>query len=204
MTPEECDNKITYIYILKHPDTLEIKYVGKSIEPKKRYIQHSNYKIQLNSKSKHLSNWLLTFLKDGKKPIMEIIEECLEKWEDREIYWIDYYIKSGNKLCNISKGGKGCSGHKMSDDEKQKRSKAFKGKNIWMKGKVFSNEWRSNISKATKGGKNPSAKKVIDTCTNKIFESSSIAAEFFNMKRTTLTAMLIGQNKNKTSLKFLI
>lgn len=52
------------------------------------------------------------------------------------------------------------------------------------------------------GANNPSSRKVIDTVTNVIHSSISEAASVNNLKRTTLFAMLSGQNKNKTNLKF--
>ena len=46
-------------------------------------------------------------------------------------------------------------------------------------------------------------KKIIDTKSNLIFDSLESAAKHYNIKRTTLSAMLIGQNPNKTNLKYL-
>ena len=60
----------------------------------------------------------------------------------------------------------------------------------------------SERAKKYVGGKNPSARKVINTKTNYVYETVSDAANDFGLKRTTLIAMLNGQNKNKTTLKY--
>jgi hypothetical protein len=60
----------------------------------------------------------------------------------------------------------------------------------------------SEKAKKYVGGKNPSARKVINTETNYVYGTVSDAANDFGLKRTTLIAMLNGQNKNKTTLKY--
>jgi hypothetical protein len=60
---------------------------------------------------------------------------------------------------------------------------------------------KSRIGRFT-NGQNPSARKVIDILTGNIFETVSLAAESINLKRTTLTMMLNGSNKNKTNFKY--
>lgn len=52
------------------------------------------------------------------------------------------------------------------------------------------------------GDKNAMSKRVIDTMTGEVYESASEAAKNIGMKRTTLTAMLRGQNLNKTNLRY--
>lgn len=52
------------------------------------------------------------------------------------------------------------------------------------------------------GDKNPASKKVIDISNGVIYDTVSEAASKNGLKRSTLAAMLIGQNKNKTNLKY--
>ena len=52
----------TYIYILQDPDTLSVRYVGKTTNFKKRLYQHTNKKVQEYSRKRHLSNWLLKLI----------------------------------------------------------------------------------------------------------------------------------------------
>lgn len=90
------------IYVLKDPATLDIRYVGKSIDSRKRLQRHM---VEArNSKSKrHVSNWIRAL---SETPILEVIEICVD-WKDRERYWISHYKKLGYKLCNHSEGGEG-------------------------------------------------------------------------------------------------
>jgi len=84
------------------PDTLEIRYIGKTGNIKNRYSSHISNAKRLKSR---LANWIKYLAKSNKLPIIDIIEECIEEsWEQREIYWISYY--QSNKLCNNHIGGK--------------------------------------------------------------------------------------------------
>ena len=106
----------------------------------------------------------------------------------------------------------------ITKEHKEKISLAKKGKESTFKGKkhseyskaiikekralqVFTKETLIKKSNAVKGGKNPSAIKVIDTEKNIIYDTMKIAAEENNIKYTSLSAMLNGYCKNKTNLK---
>jgi group I intron endonuclease len=141
----------TYIYILKHPETFEIKYVGKTTNVKRRWHQHKSKKCLEKTASKKLAAWILKLISNNLLPIMEIIEECENNWVEREKYWISFYgIES---LCNLSEGGEGVGhndftkskiknaliGRKKSNEEKQAISKAMTGKKRPNSGKAISN-----------------------------------------------------------------
>ena len=140
----------TYVYLLRHPKTFEIKYVGKTNNIRRRFAQHTNKKCLQKTASKKLASWILKLLSNDLLPIMEIIEECENNWSDREKYWISYY--SNNNLCNLSEGGEGVghndytkskirsalSGRKRSEEEKQAISKAMIGRKRPNSGKAIS------------------------------------------------------------------
>ncbi len=141
----------TYIYILRHPETFEVKYVGKTNNIKRRFAQHKSKKCLEKTGSKKLASWILKLLSNDLLPIMEIIEECDDNWSEREKYWISYY--STNTLCNLSEGGEGVghndstkskiknalTGRKRTDEEKQAISRAMIGKKRPNSGKAISN-----------------------------------------------------------------
>lgn len=52
------------------------------------------------------------------------------------------------------------------------------------------------------GSKNPASRKVVDSVSGNIFESIKAAATSVGINYATLRAMLVGKNKNKTSLEF--
>lgn len=136
--------QMIHIYLLKHPITKEIKYVGKTSNLKRRYEQH----IYISCKGKnHLANWLNSLKKENLKPEIESIDFVdKEVWKEKEIYWIAYYKQLGFKLCNHTIGGDGQNGAALSDETKQKMSLAHAGK-------VKSQEHRDNLSIAHTGKK---------------------------------------------------
>lgn len=170
-----------YIYTLAHPDTKEIRYVGKSNDTTIRLSNH------LSDKSKtHKVSWIKSL--NDNKPILEILDICDDRnWAETEQYWIAQLKSWGFNLVNHTIGGEGSAGIKLSDEHKRKisrsmkatiaengswllgkkqaiqtklkRSKSLKGrKNTWQKGKVLSDEIKNKMSKAVIGEKNPHSK----------------------------------------------
>lgn len=102
---EKPEKLTTYIYILKCPKTNEIKYVGKSNNPTARYRNHLREEC---SASIHKINWVKKLAKENLIPILEIIEEVqISEWKEKERFYIDKFLKEGNKLTNICSGGEG-------------------------------------------------------------------------------------------------
>lgn len=58
-------------YVLKDPTTLEIRYVGQTVNPENRFRNHL-YEARKNKRT-HKDLWILKLLRGNKKPIMEII-----------------------------------------------------------------------------------------------------------------------------------
>lgn len=97
----------TFIYILRCPKSGEIRYVGKSNDPKKRVYAHAR---KDKTASTHKINWIQSLKRDGLQPKLEIIEEVdVQEWKEREKYWIKYYKENGAKLTNYCAGGEGLS-----------------------------------------------------------------------------------------------
>lgn len=85
---------IYYLYTLEHPITNEVRYVGKTINIKRRYKQHL-----YDKRSSHKASWVKSLKNDSLKPIMTIIEECtIDTWQEREIYWITQFDNLTNHL----------------------------------------------------------------------------------------------------------
>ena len=91
------------VYIYKMTNDIDgTIYIGQSVNPQRRFNQHTNSKGQ--STSKAIKNAVLKYGADNFS--LEIIEECDENnFEDREMYWIDYYKRNGYNLYNKTKGG---------------------------------------------------------------------------------------------------
>lgn len=138
---ETVDNRKIKIYALKHPNTLEIRYIGKTNQSLSKRLTNHICNAKYTKHNKHLSNWILSILAINKIPIMEIIEECdCNIWQDREKYWISYYPN----LINSTIGGDGSLGFTHTPEIIEKL------KNI-NKGRKHSQEFKDNMSKRLKG-----------------------------------------------------
>lgn len=123
---------IIYIYRLIDPFTLDTRYVGKAVNLERRFKAH----ISRCKRGKyHSALWIKGLLNKGKRPIIEVIEECAEAdWQDREKYWIERYRKDYD-LTNISSGGEGGAsygrlGKPWSDEHRKNNKKARFGKTV--------------------------------------------------------------------------
>lgn len=94
------------IYCLKHPITLEVRYIGvTSGKLTSRLSQH--YHTGKIVGSTPVSKWVKKLIQLNLKPIIELIEEVSEEeWEEKEISYIkEFSIKT--RLLNVQKGGTG-------------------------------------------------------------------------------------------------
>jgi hypothetical protein len=121
------------------------------------------------------------------------LEACEKEKEFIKIYKRN---SDGGILCNITLGGEGAYGRKLSDDTKLKISKSVSGEKHGMFGKTHTQEAINKI-------KLKASKKVINTETNEIFNSITEVAIKFKIRPNTLTRKLTGIRKNNTPFKLL-
>lgn len=149
------------IYCLRHPDTLELRYVGMTSKSLKyrlgKHIDNAKY----TKHNKHLCNWILAILKLGKLPIIELIEEVNnENWIEKEVFYIKKY--KSDRLLNFTNGGEGVFGLKHSEESKKKMSDKVKlrpkpseetllKRSLALKGRIVTSEHRAKIGKANSG-----------------------------------------------------
>ena len=98
--------KKIYIYgLYDSNDENDIRYVGKTNNPKTRIYSHKYSTIKNSKNGNHLTHkerWILKVLNNGGNIGIKIIEECkYDNWSEREIYWIGSY----SNLTNMSPGG---------------------------------------------------------------------------------------------------
>ena len=119
-----------YIYKLSNPITMEIKYVGQTNEPKRRFNDHISSSINENSDSynTYKARWIRKLISNDLMPIIEIIEECenLDQSNLREKYYIDRFTNEGCRLTNSYVSDV----TEFSKDTKEKMSNAKKGKKL--------------------------------------------------------------------------
>jgi GIY-YIG catalytic domain len=112
---------LAYIYCLANPETGQVRYVGKTNDPKKRIAAHLSNKAE---RARPKVCWIDSLIKKGLTPSMEVIEvvECESDadWQDAERFWIAYFKFLGFRLLNLDGGG--LSGKKLSEETKIKIS----------------------------------------------------------------------------------
>ena len=130
-------DKTTFIYTLEFPKG-NIRYVGKSDNPKRRYKTHI-----LESESctlTHKKAWINSLLKENKKPILSIIDEVnFDDWSIMEQYWVSQFKTWGFDLVNSTIGGDGFVNSDLEVREKIRNTLKEKYKSgeieVWNKGK---------------------------------------------------------------------
>ena len=146
-----------FIYILSDPRTGQIRYVGKTHNPKARRIAHKRERYQ-----NHKCHWVQSIRSVGLEPEFEVVEETSEaEWPEAERWWISYLRFIGCPLTNSDAGGRGAG--RLSEETKQKISKAHKGRvfstetrekmSAWQRGRKLSEEHRKNASLSRIGKK---------------------------------------------------
>lgn len=92
------------IYTLIDPRNNQVRYIGKSNNPKQRLANHINRSKSCFNSPIHC--WIRKLLSLNLKPILFIQEICNENnWQEREIYWIQYYREKYENITNVSDGG---------------------------------------------------------------------------------------------------
>jgi len=108
-----------FIYFLSDING-EIRYIGKTKQYLKQRLYAHIVECKTNRKS-HKISWIKSLLKNGNKPIINIIDEVPEEeWEFWEQYWISQFKCWGFNLTNLTFGGQGGTGYKHTNKSKQK------------------------------------------------------------------------------------
>ena len=159
-----------YIYTLSHPITNEVRYVGKTINVKRRFKQHL-----YDKRHSHKASWVKSLKSEGLKPIMTIVETCTNNWQEREIYWISQY----DNLTNFKQGGGVDYERTTSEGTREKIRQANLGK---------------TLSEETKQKQREKAKKCKIIIDNIIYESMSEASRILNINVKTVFARVKNTN----------
>lgn len=98
----------TYIYALRCPESGDIRYIGKSVNPQKRLSAHISAAMN-HAYRHHTSNWIRKLSGSNLAPSVEILEKIPvgQSWREVERRWIREGRDKGWPLTNSTSGGEG-------------------------------------------------------------------------------------------------
>ena len=148
------------IYVLRDPDTLEARYVGRSSIGMGRpnyHLCHSTKKLADGSwvSELYVHRWIRSLTSAGKKPIIDVVEQfeyaddVNDLLNEAEIAWIAKLKAEGCRLTNATDGGGGILN--PSEEVRRKMSESHIGIPSGRKGIPHTEETKLKISEACKG-----------------------------------------------------
>lgn len=117
----------TRIYVLKDPDSLEIRYVGKTVSSLLSRLGGHIADAKRQKVNNHRTNWIRKIISNNKLPIIEEVDKC--PWNESqglETYYISYFRNKGCDLLNETEGGEGNLGNIPSKETIQKRKDSLR------------------------------------------------------------------------------
>lgn len=182
------DTRPTLIYVLKDPRTDEVRYVGKTSQKLDRRLgQHLRDK-----KNNHRCHWIQYLVRDGLKPILDVIETVPagEDWVEREMYWIAHYKEIGARLVNQTKGGEGATGRLITQETREK----MRQKQLGVK------KASSAIEKQRKSIMIPVSQYTLDGEFIREWESATTAGRELGIDQSSITACAKGNNRRRKTI----
>jgi group I intron endonuclease len=109
------------IYALCEPDTGAIRYIGKSSSGLKRARAHE-YAGNLKRSKGLCRNWIVSLHNKGLRPLAEVVEYHTNHADliEAEKFYISYFRSLGFNLTNMTDGGEGCPGRKLSKEARER------------------------------------------------------------------------------------
>ena len=177
-------------------------YIGQSNNIRKR---KANYKRTVHCKGQvRLYNSLCKHGFDNHE--FTVLEYCdVSQLNTRERHWQDFFDVIGLNGLNCKLTKTSDKPMVLSEEARMKISK-FVTENNPMKNpetkEMFKVKFKGDKNPMfnKKGSLNKASKKVIDKESKMVFECIREAADFYNVKYSTLKSMINGTNKNKTNL----
>jgi hypothetical protein len=111
-----------FIYFICDPEAGFVRYVGASVNPKRRFGVHRTC-----SHVAELKSWSKGLAERGLKPVLEEYG-FFEDWENEERFMISYLRFLGQPLLNVAKGG--MRGSTVADETKRRLREFNEGKKL--------------------------------------------------------------------------
>ena len=107
-----------YIYELIDPSTNEVRYIGQTVDAYERLYNHLEEAKYGNS---HKNKWIRKLVKNGMRPILNVIDEIESDIYFWEMFYINLYRSWGIRLTNIAISNLGGGDTFTNDPNKEKR-----------------------------------------------------------------------------------
>lgn len=117
-----------YIYALVDSGTEEVRYIGKTIKPLRTRVSRHMCSMRAGSQL-HVHRWMRRL---GQRPTCFVLDQCdsQSQLDEAERFWIDWYRRSGSRLCNLTQGGDGgatSTGFKLSPERIERLREVNRG-----------------------------------------------------------------------------
>ena len=98
------------IYVLKHPNTSAVFYVGitSQANTKVRLNQHCNHALRGYGNNNKKTAYIRNLLNQNLRPVLKVVQTCENNrniYSNLERYWINCFRKLQFKLLNLTDGG---------------------------------------------------------------------------------------------------
>ncbi len=122
-----------HVYALRDPRDLSVRYVGWTIDLRRRLRDHIN-ESATGGRQAHTRKgyWIRALGKVGFEPIIHSLESGSgdTHWAECEQKWIAHFRSTGTRLTNLTDGGDGMMGWKMSPETIKRLSASMRGKKM--------------------------------------------------------------------------
>lgn len=206
------------IYGIIDSTTNQLRYVGQTINFIKRKSAHCRIAIN-NKNNTYVYNWLRSLYNKEIIPEFIILEKCdVNKLDELEIFYINYFKMLGCNLTNSAIGGSSKRGFKQPEEMKKKMSIIMKGNN-WNIGRKISENTRQKMSLIHTGKTHTKDSKLKMTQakiknkpviqlskkddTIKVFNSAYEASKELNISRKSIGNVLAGRTLTAGNYKWI-
>lgn len=119
-----ADQRPRVIYVLRDPDTLEIRYVGVTLRSIDARLACHLSEAKSGQGKSHRANWISSLLARDRKPIAEhwCDVDPARSWQDVEVEVIASLRVAGFRLVNGTIGGDGTTGRDWRPSEEWRRN----------------------------------------------------------------------------------
>jgi hypothetical protein len=135
------------IYVLKNPETNEVQYVGRSVDPNGRYRVHIHLAVKTKHKNKK-DAWICGLLNKNLRPMMEIIDVVSQdKAIEKEKFWIEEL----RKICDLKNSRDYIENNYLFSEESRKKMSDAAKRTCNRRGTTTSEEGRKRVGDAKRG-----------------------------------------------------